>query len=288
MSTNRQDRGPLLITGDTRLNKALDAIPAALDYIVSLRPHDFDRLRNPFMRKHMSPRISLRRVAAMAGIPEATLLSNLAGMSDPNTATLLEDTPSEEPPQSPATSPAWLQGVDQGSLHWVDLLPIDDVLGDPFLAVNVAVRGMNPGDVIGIRHRWEPQPLYDIWQKMGIEWYAHQAAPTEWHIFVYKPHGTRPPVTARPILLELRYMPEDRVEPRLVATFEQLRPGESIEAWCLPGEVDRVRGILDARYPGAYVWEETEATPERVVIAIRPSGGRESKLISMRAAKSDR
>ena len=70
MSTNRQDRGPLLISGDTRLNRVLDAIPTALDYIVSLRPHDFDRLHNPFMRKHMSPRISLRRVAAMVGIPK--------------------------------------------------------------------------------------------------------------------------------------------------------------------------------------------------------------------------
>lgn len=38
-------------------------------------------------------------------------------------------------------------------LHWVDLLPIDDMLGDPMLPVNIAVRGMRPGEVIGIRHR---------------------------------------------------------------------------------------------------------------------------------------
>jgi hypothetical protein len=26
--------------------------------------------------------------------------------------------------------------------------------------------------VLGIRHRWEPQPLYDLWAKMNLDWYA--------------------------------------------------------------------------------------------------------------------
>ncbi len=53
------------ISAETRLSQVLDAVPGALDYIVSLNAHDFGRLRNPVLRRYMSSRISLRRVAAM-------------------------------------------------------------------------------------------------------------------------------------------------------------------------------------------------------------------------------
>jgi hypothetical protein len=65
---------PPPLSGDTRVNQVLDAIPGALDYIVSLDPHDFQRLRHPALRRYMGPRISLlRRVAAIAGVPEGSL-----------------------------------------------------------------------------------------------------------------------------------------------------------------------------------------------------------------------
>jgi uncharacterized protein (DUF2249 family) len=269
-SMNHLNSTPLLITGDTRLNKVLDAVPGALDYIVSLRPHDFERLRNPFMRKHMSPRISLRRVAAMARVPESEFLARLAQMSGSDVPS--HDDPPEEVPQSPASPPNWMQGVSETSLHWVDVLPIDDVLGDPMLPINIAVRGMELGEVIGIRHRWEPQPLYDIWQKMGLEWYAQQAKEDEWHIFVHKPPAARPPVQARQIVVELRYIPPTDIEPRLVATFRQLRPGESLEVWAPPDDMQNILDILDAHFPGAYTWERKESTPDRVTLAIHPVG----------------
>jgi hypothetical protein len=39
------------INADTHLDKALDLDPKVVDYIVSLNPHDFERLRAPFMRR---------------------------------------------------------------------------------------------------------------------------------------------------------------------------------------------------------------------------------------------
>ena len=51
------------LTGETRLNKALDAIPAALDYIVALNPHDFHRLRTPLARQYSLPRFRPPRPA---------------------------------------------------------------------------------------------------------------------------------------------------------------------------------------------------------------------------------
>ncbi len=181
----------LRITGETRLNIALDNIPGAVDYIVSLNPHDFVRLRNPMLRKMMSPRISLRRVAAMAGISEAELLEHLAALGgglEVSTASPVGLTVPLIPPQSPATPPPWMADISDTNIRWVDLLPIDDAQGDPFPPVSIAVKEMAPGAVIGIRHRWQPQPFYDVWAKMGIEWFALVTA-DQWHIYVFKPPG---------------------------------------------------------------------------------------------------
>jgi len=81
MQDERSNEKSATVSGETRLSQALGLIPGALEYIVSLNPHDFGRLHNPFMRKYMSPRISLRRVAAMAGIPEAQLLQGLSSLN---------------------------------------------------------------------------------------------------------------------------------------------------------------------------------------------------------------
>ncbi len=181
---------PRVINGETHLNIVLDHIPGAVEYIVSLNPHDFARLRNPVMRKFMSPRISLRRVAAMAGIREDELLQGLAALGgevEVHTAAPLALSQPLDAPQSPITQPAWMADISDDHIGWVNLLPIDDAQDDPFPAVSVAVKEMAPGAVIGIRHRWQPQPLYDVWARMGIAWYARQVSDDEWRIYVFKP-----------------------------------------------------------------------------------------------------
>ena len=184
----------------------LDSIPGALDYIVSLKPRDFGRLRNPVMRKYMSPQISLRRVAAMARVEEERLIRDLTSLRDeqgdePIHGPCRDDNPlavrpqncpnrrlphiSAPLPQSPATAPPWMSGVDEIRFSALGgLRPIDKVLGDPMLPVTVAVRRLQPGGTIGIWHKWEPQPLYDIWQKMGLEWFARNISPDEVAYFV--------------------------------------------------------------------------------------------------------
>ena len=65
------------IDGDTRLSQVLDSVPDSLDYIVGLNPHDFERLRNPVLRRDMASRISLRRVVGIASTPEETLVGQV-------------------------------------------------------------------------------------------------------------------------------------------------------------------------------------------------------------------
>ncbi|NJO85276.1 MAG: DUF1858 domain-containing protein, partial [Blastochloris sp.] len=72
----------LTINAHTRLSRVLNLDPRVVDYIVSLNPHDFQRLHNPMMRRFMSPRISLGRIAAMVNMPVDELLDGIARITD--------------------------------------------------------------------------------------------------------------------------------------------------------------------------------------------------------------
>lgn len=260
MQNTEPKENTLALNGETRLNKALENIPGALEYIVSLNPHDFTRLHNPFMRKYMSPRISLRRVAAMAGIPENQLLRELAALGGAQAEYSHSETEAQSPlPQSPDTPPEWMRGIVPETLHQVNVLPIDDVLGDPFIPISVAFKRMPPGAVLRLRHRWEPQPLYDIWRKVGLKWFTQQVADDEWHIFIHKPPTFPVPSPSDTIILEVRHLAKGEAAPRIVAVFEQLGALQNLEiTGATPDVQQQMRHALDERHHGNYRWEETE------------------------------
>jgi len=179
-----------MMNGDTKLSEALKASPAILDYIVSLNPHDFERLHNPLLAKVMPPRISLRRIATMVGMPVAELvtrLNEIAGL--PNESAEHENTDHEsnadiDLPKSPTEAPRWYEDANKDKIIWVDVTPIDLKHGDPMPPINIAINGSKAGDIIGIKHMWEPQPFYDIWHARGFKFWSQQQGPDLWHIFV--------------------------------------------------------------------------------------------------------
>ncbi len=174
------------MNGETRLSEALKASPKVLDYIISLNPHDFQRLRNPLMNRVMPPRITLGRIATMVGISESELLAKIHELAGLPQEESVESKPHTLPASS-TTAPDWLNGIDIEKIKWVDVTPLDEVLGDPMPSINIAVNTSKAGDVIGIKHKWEPQPLYDIWSSRGLQFWSKQIEHDLWHVFVYKP-----------------------------------------------------------------------------------------------------
>jgi len=180
------------MNGDTRLSEALKASPAILDYIVSLKPHDFERLHNPLLAKVMPPRITLRRIAAVVGMPVAELvarLNELAGISESGDKADKNDGANDEKPLpcSAKEPPKWYEDANKDNIIWVDVTPIDAIHGDPMPPINIAINGSKPGDIVGIKHMWEPQPFYDIWHARGFEFWSQQQGPDLWYIFVHRP-----------------------------------------------------------------------------------------------------
>ncbi|MFA6209799.1 MAG: hypothetical protein WCT03_18175 [Candidatus Obscuribacterales bacterium] len=183
------------MNGDTRLSEALKASPAILEYVISLNPHDFARLRNPLLNKVMPTRITLRRLANMVGLAESDFvakINELAGL--PGSAKehdIITSGPQVSLPVSSVNAPDWMNDIDLDKIEWVDVTPIDAVLGDPMPPINIAVNTAKPGEVVAIKHMWEPQPLYDIWAARDFQFWAKQINDDLWHVFVFKPQSNK-------------------------------------------------------------------------------------------------
>ena len=170
----------------TKLSKALALHPDVLPYIVSLSPHDFKRLNNPLMQKLMPPRITLARLAHMVDMPVDRLINDIYSAAHMET-TAKEYDLSDDPPLAPASlakAPDW---INNEIVTVVDLLEADERLDtDPFVPLFPALKRVNVGEIILLKHKWEPQPLYDVWQKLGVDYYAVQKSPVEWWIYLKK------------------------------------------------------------------------------------------------------
>lgn len=172
-----------IITASSKLNKVLGLHPDVLEYIVSLDPHDFKRLENPVMRQLMSPRITLGRIAAMTGTPINELLERIATL----TGVPVEHSTSEPTlPGSSQARPEWVSSADSHTVRTVNLLPMDELLEeDPMPPVMLEIKKLALNEVLLIRHKWEPQPFYDIWAKLpSLEWFAERVGEDEWDIWV--------------------------------------------------------------------------------------------------------
>ncbi len=191
-ATNNQNKRMIKLTPTSKLSKALQLHPDVLPYIVSLNPHDFERLHNPLMRKLLPQRITLARLAQMTDTPLAELLINIhkkaqipLDAADYQKINQLASIAETDPlPQNPAVPPDWISG-DISAV--VDLLESDDRLDtDPFVPLFPLINQAQEGDVILLKHRWQPQPLYDVWQKLGIKYFATKVAEDEWWIYILK------------------------------------------------------------------------------------------------------
>lgn len=168
---------------NTKLSKLLKMDESLLEFIIALDPHDFERLRNPLMRKIMPPRITLGRIAVMTGRAPSELLAEIdafLGLKDERQRLKSARTL----PENPKEKPSWAKG---DVTRVIDLLESDERLdADPMLPINEALREVTAGDLVLIKHKWEPQPLYDVWEKMGIAFYAESKSANEVWIYILK------------------------------------------------------------------------------------------------------
>ena len=141
------------------------------------------------MRRVVAPRITLGREETIVGMQVDALLALVSDLGKNRIHSALLMPPLLE---SPPSKPAWTNAPLAAD---IDLLPLDDALdADPLPPVMRAITALAPGEVLRFRHRWEPQPFYDLWTRLGsLEWFAEQIEPDQWWIWVRRVTDTTAP-----------------------------------------------------------------------------------------------
>ena len=183
------------VAPDMKIRKVLEINDTMLDTVTGLTP-EFERLRNPILRKAMSNRITVEQAARIAGLPLAQVLFtlNLAAGEDPHTLAeelkTLPETAFEAEPVNPPQKPLELQNLadDDPNTVFLDLMPFDERQEDPLPTILKELVALKDDKrILLIRHPFDPIPLRDLAMKFGFLSWAEQRGQREWFTYFYRP-----------------------------------------------------------------------------------------------------
>lgn len=194
----------MIVTPDMTVKEALKINEHMLEAFVWLAP-EFERLRNPALRKLMAGRVNVEQAARIAGIPltEALYVLNLAAGEEEGV--LMRELTNLNPESFecreenlPRKPRELLNLTDTDPLvHFVDVMPEAERAEDPQPAILRELNALcSAEEVLLVRHPFDPIPLRDLLTRRGYASWAEERLPHEWYIYFFRPHAGA--VAARP------------------------------------------------------------------------------------------
>lgn len=199
------------ITAEMKVRDALKVSERMLEAFVWLGP-EFERLRNPALRRVMAGRVNVTQAARIGRVPltEALYVLNLAAGQDPDELiTELEAMRAGDfayQPTNPPRKPRQLVGLsdDDPRVRFVDLMPHARNECDPLPAIMHSLKELRAADdVLLVRHPFDPVPLRDLLARRGFASWAEERAPDEWFIYFYRPAALAAAVAHRPLTVAM-------------------------------------------------------------------------------------
>jgi len=186
----------MIVTSDMTVKEALNINEQMLGAFVWLAP-EFERLRNPALRKVMAGRVNVEQAARIGRIPltEALYVLNLAAGEDETALTqeLIALNPEcfncreANPPLKPREI-LCLRDADP-LVHFVDVMPQAERAEDPQPAILRELNALRSAEeVLLVRHPFDPIPLRDLLERRGYASWAEERHPHEWYIYFFRPH----------------------------------------------------------------------------------------------------
>ncbi|HZG50574.1 MAG TPA: DUF2249 domain-containing protein [Pyrinomonadaceae bacterium] len=187
----------MIVTSDTTVKEALNINEHMLGAFVWLAP-EFERLRNPALRKVMAGRVNVEQAARIGRIPltEALYVLNLAAGEDETALTqeLIALNPEcfncrESNPTLKPREILRLQDTDP-LVRFVDVMPQAERAEDPQPAILRELNALRSAEeVLLVRHPFDPIPLRDLLERRGYASWAEERRPHEWYIYFFRPHA---------------------------------------------------------------------------------------------------
>jgi len=155
----------MTINANTKIAPILKQNPKALEAIVSISPQ-FEKLRNPLLRKVMAGRTTLTAASKFGGCSVEDFFRKLEPLGfeiDRNTRAVEE---------AGKAVPAFISSFKKEQLIELDVRPVIASGNDPLNLIMEKVKRILPGQVLKIINTFEPTPLVLMLEKKGFETYV--------------------------------------------------------------------------------------------------------------------
>jgi hypothetical protein len=183
------------VTAAMKVKDALKINKQMLDAFVWLAP-EFERLRNPALRRVMANRVTVGQAARVAKLPltEALYVLNLAaGMETAALHRELNALPvaafSHTPDNQPR-KPVELSSLKDDDLRvrFANVMPHAQLQADPLPSIMHHLLSLSDAsEVLLVRHPFDPVPLRDLLARRGYGSWAEERRPNDWYIYFYRP-----------------------------------------------------------------------------------------------------
>jgi uncharacterized protein (DUF2249 family) len=261
-------RGKMAVSPDMKVSEVLRKHPELLDVLVSQSP-EFQRLRNPVLRKVMARLVTLRQAAAIAGIDPPELVAAL------NRALGVEEAPSEGAGPGSRTGPRPSWARDDLVAVELDVRDMQRRHEEPFSRIMQAVSSVQPGRIFKLRNTFEPFPLYEVLGRRGFAAWAERLADDDWVVYFYREAepdeanrreaDTLPDAVVPDRVLDIEELVPPEPMVKILTALEEMAPGQTLLVNHLRRPIYLLQ-ILDER---GYPYRLEERQEGRVQIYIR-------------------
>ncbi len=179
------------ISPDTRIAALLKADPRALEAIIALSP-DFEKLRNPVLRKVMASVTTIAMAARIGGCNVTDFYRALAPLGFMPAGDQPTATPAAEVADS--FSPKSLRSEE---IETLDVRPVIASGEDPLQLILAHTKNLPVGHALKVINSFEPVPLLKLLQKQGFDTHSEKAGEALYYAWFRKKATAETPTEAQ-------------------------------------------------------------------------------------------
>ena len=167
----------LIITPDTKIHELLETYPELEDKLIEVSPQ-FEKLRNPFLRKTIA-RVTTIRQAAIIGKTGLSNLVNLLRSEVGQDQSLIEEKAAHQ-----NKSPHWLE-ESKIKVKYDANLDLEQGI-HPINKVTNEMEKLNEGEIYLLQTSFHPAPLIELMEQKGYETFVKNLNANEVQTFIKK------------------------------------------------------------------------------------------------------
>jgi hypothetical protein len=170
---------PLIITPKTKIHDLLEAYPELEETLIRAAPQ-FEKLKNPLLRKTIARVTSLSQAAIIGGIKVEELIRTLREAAGQH----LQDNHAAEETSYNFNAPEWFSpGAVSSTMDISDMLNAGE---QPVHEVLSALKKLKTGEILEVRAPFLPAPLIDKATGLGYDYWINEVAEDEFTVYFKK------------------------------------------------------------------------------------------------------